>query len=138
MAAKPVDDLPQGEEWLYEVKWDGYRVLALKEGSKVRLLSRKNNDLSKDYPMVVDAIASLPADVALLDGEVVSLDKEGRPSFQGLQNRASVGRGHTVVYYAFDLLNLEGRNLQALPLEDRKANLASLLEGSKVRFSANL
>ncbi len=139
-AMKPtrVDALPEGPEWIYEVKWDGYRALARKQGEQVELLSLKNNNLAADFPSVVAAVQTLGADIALLDGEIVAVNAKGQPSFQALQNRALLGRDWHVVYYAFDLLNLEGDDLRKLPLEQRKRRLKAVLAGSEVRFSADL
>lgn len=137
MMARAVAELPQGDDWVYEVKWDGYRALALKHGDSVRLLSRKGNDLAKDFPGVVAAVRGVDADTAVLDGEIVALDAKGRPQFQLLQNRASVGKGR-IVYYAYDLLRLDAENLCPAPLETRKARLAEIIANTDVRFSADL
>src|SRR6185369_17736201 len=102
MRATPVAQLPEGAEWIYEVKWDGYRALAAKQGDEVRLLSLTNKNLSRDYPAVVSAVRTIAADTALLDGEIVAINAQGQPSFQVLQHRASRGRGWQVVFYAFD------------------------------------
>ena len=138
MKATAVTELPEGDEWIYEVKWDGYRALALKRGDDVRLLSLKEKNLTSDFPAVVEAMSGISADTAVLDGEVVALDAKGCPSFQALQNRASSGRDWQILYYAFDLLNLEGENYTHKPLEERKAKLRELLEGSAVRYNAEL
>src|SRR5688572_15517938 len=138
MAALNTAKLPEGEQWLYEVKWDGYRALALKKGGAVRLFSRKGNDLTRDYPEVVEAVKSIKAKAAVLDGEIVALDEQGRPSFQMLQHRTTLGKNRRVVYYAFDLLNLNGRDLRSLQLEERKNMLAKVVAGSRVLLSANL
>src|ERR1051326_3666083 len=102
MLVKPVTQLQEGSEWLYEVKWDGYRAVALKHDGRVRLLSRNDNDLSRAFPEVVRAVQRVGANTVVLDGEIVALDTDGRPSFQQLQNRALL-RHRRVVYYAFDL-----------------------------------
>ncbi len=138
MKATLVQTLPGGPEWIYEVKWDGYRALGVKGGDQVRLLSLKNKDLTADFPSVAEAVQSVRANTALLDGEIVALNERGVPSFQALQNRASLSNDWTITYYAFDLLNLEGEDLRKLPLEQRKARLQEILEGSAVRFSANM
>ena len=75
MMAKLTDKLPQGEQWSYEVKWDGYRALLLKSGDRVRLMSRKENDLTATYPPIEDAGRKLNAETAILDGEIVALDR---------------------------------------------------------------
>jgi bifunctional non-homologous end joining protein LigD len=115
---------------IYEVKWDGYRALAAKHGEAVRLLSLNNKDLAGDFPSVVRAVKTIAAHTALLDGEIVAIGAKGQPSFQALQNRSSLGRDWHTVYYAFDLLNLEGEDLKGLPLEQRKKKLKSLVQVS--------
>jgi bifunctional non-homologous end joining protein LigD len=87
MLATAASTLPFGPDWTYEVKWDGYRAIAIKDGKRVRLVSRNQKDLTRDYPAVVSAINSLAAADAVLDGEIVALDGNGRPSFQALQYR---------------------------------------------------
>lgn len=138
MAARLVAQLPVGPEWIYEIKWDGYRVEGIKHGEQVRLLSRKEKNLTADFPGVREALAALRADTAVLDGEIVAVDKTGRPSFQVLQNRSSLRASERIMYYAFDLLHLDGADLTDLPLLERKQRLRRLLQGSKVLFSANL
>ena len=136
MSANAVDRLPEGAEWLYEIKWDGYRVEAIKHQESVQLLSRKAKDLTSDFSGVRQAVATIKARTAIIDGEVVSLDQAGRPSFQNLQHRAA--RKGPIVYYAFDLLHLNGEDLSALPLSERKEKLKAILQGSKVLFSENI
>ena len=128
--------LPRGPEWIYEIKLDGYRIEAAVAGRRVRLYSRRENNLAADYPAVTAALGNIRAKSALIDGEVVALDPEGKPSFQALQHRAGVA--FPVVYFAFDLLFLNGRDLRSLPLEQRKAQLARVLAGSSVRMSESL
>src|SRR5262245_44500074 len=107
MLATPAATFPVDPDWTYEVKWDGYRAIAITDGKRVRLGSRNQKDLARDYPNVVAAVASLePADV-ILDGEIVALDGNGRPSFQALQHRPTAGLA--IVYYAFDLLSVNTR-----------------------------
>jgi bifunctional non-homologous end joining protein LigD len=84
------------------VKWDGYRVLALKHCEDVRLLSLKERDLTTDFPAVAEAVRTIGAETAAIDGEVVAVDSKGRPSFQALQNRATTGREWQILYYAFE------------------------------------
>jgi bifunctional non-homologous end joining protein LigD len=138
MRATLVDKLPEGPEWMYEVKWDGYRALAAKHGDSIRLLSLKNKDLADSFPKVIDALKTVRAHTVLLDGEIVAVDANGHPSFQALQNRTSLGREWHIVYYALDLLRLEGEDLKHLPLEERKEKLKQVVKGSKVRLSAEL
>src|SRR5205814_7824627 len=138
MKATAATELPEGDEWIYEVKWDGYRVLALKHAKDVCLMSLKEKNLTTDFPDVVDAVRDIQAHTAILDGEVVAVDQKGCPSFQALQNRASSGRDWQILYYAFDLLNLEGESYTNKLLSERKAKLRALLEGTRVRYNAEL
>jgi bifunctional non-homologous end joining protein LigD len=138
MKATAITELPKGSEWIYEVKWDGYRALALKHGNDVRLLSLKEKDLTHDFPAVADAVRSVNAGTVLIDGEIVAVDSKGCPSFQALQNRASLGRRWQIVYYAFDLLNLEGADWTEKPLHARKRKLRELLKNSDLFYNANL
>ena len=138
MKATAVTELPNGNEWIYEVKWDGYRALGLKHGGNAQLLSLKDKDLTIDFPAVADAVRSIGAVTATIDGEIVAVDSKGCPSFQALQNRASLGNDWQVVYYAFDLLNLEGEDWTKKPLHERKEKLREILEDSDVRYNANL
>jgi hypothetical protein len=112
MKALPVEKLPEGD-WLYEIKHDGYRALAFKEGKDVRLVSRNQKDFN--YPQLRDALKLLPAQRVILDGEIAALDEKGRSSFQLLQVFKSSG-DVPLVYYTFDLLSLEGRDLRKEPL----------------------
>jgi DNA ligase D-like protein (predicted ligase) len=111
------DSLPSGAQWLYELKLDGYRAIAFKRVGTVHLRSRNDNDFSGRYPGVVTALAKMP-DNTVIDGEVVAFDEEGRPSFSALQNYGS-GRA-PVVYYVFDLMMLDGRDVMREPLEKRR------------------
>lgn len=136
MAALLVGALPTGREWLYEAKFDGYRALALKDGANVKLLSRKGNDLTADYPAIRKAVAALTAKSAMIDGEIVAFDDSGRPSFQHLHHRSA--KPAAIRYFAFDLLHLNGKDLQAEPLEERRAALKRMVAGSDVQFSEEL
>jgi bifunctional non-homologous end joining protein LigD len=138
MKATAVSELPAGAEWIYEVKWDGYRALGSKHNDDVRLLSLKDKNLTTDFPAVAEAIRSIRANTALIDGEVVAVDSNGCPSFQALQNRASLGSDWQIVYYAFDLLNCEGEDWTKKPLRERKEKLREILAGSDVRYNADL
>ena len=94
MLASSATTLPEGDQWSYEVKWDGYRTLALKDGTKVKLLSRNLKDATARYPTVARAVGDLRAKTAILDGEIIAIDEHGRPSFQALHHQAA----HTIVY----------------------------------------
>jgi DNA ligase D-like protein (predicted ligase) len=135
MAASVAPSLPVGPQWSYEVKWDGYRALLVKDGSRTRLLSRNLKDLTADYPHIPTAASSLP-DSVLLDGEIVALDETGLPTFQALQHR-SVKRT-AVVFYAFDLLQLGSTSCLKRPLRERRAALSELKLTSPLLLSQPL
>src|SRR5687768_6607529 len=137
MTATIVETLPEGDRWLYEVKLDGYRALLIKDAERVRIISRNEKDLTANYPSIAAAGARLHATSAVLDGEVVALDREGRPSFQALQHRAA-HPSHAIVFYAFDVLHLDGQDVTREPLDTRRALLPSLVEGTGVLQSAEL
>lgn len=124
--AQLVDEAPTGDEWLHEQKFDGYRILAEKNGDRVELLSRRFNKWTPQFPTVADAVRALGHESAILDGEVCVVMPDGRTSFQALQN-AFGKRDANVVYYVFDLLSLDGEDLMSLPLEARKQRLAKLV-----------
>jgi bifunctional non-homologous end joining protein LigD len=138
MKATLVEHTPVGEGWMYELKWDGYRVLALKNGAEVELLSRNNKPLSTDFPEVVAAVKQLPVETALLDGEVCALDDKGRPRFQLLQGREMGESRPPMYYYVFDLLQQDVHSLLERPLMERKRALEKLLAGAPpaIRYSA--
>jgi DNA ligase D-like protein (predicted ligase) len=133
MAAQAVQHLPQGPEWLYELKLDGYRALLLKDRDSIRIISRKENDLTRSYPSIVAAANKLAAKCVMLDGEVVAIDATGRPSFQALQHQKS--QRSNILYYAFDVLHLEGRDLTALQLQERRAKLPEIVDQSGILIS---
>ena len=138
MAALVVEKLPEGPEWLYELKFDGYRALLIKEEEMVRLHSRKDKDLTAMYPGIIAAGERLDADLLVLDGEIVALAKDGRPSFQALQHRGSHA-SHTIVYYVFDVLHIEGRSLTDEALTKRRATLSRIVgKGAAIRLSQDL
>src|SRR5580698_2522490 len=129
---------PPGEEWLHELKYDGYRMQAVAHGKDVRLLTRKGLDWTHRMRHVADALAALNLRDAVLDGEVVVLNERGQSDFSALQ-AAFQGSGNELIYYAFDLLFAGGKDLRALPLVERKATLKKLVpavgKGMTVRFS---
>ena len=137
MAATLVQELPEGDAWLYEVKLDGYRALLMKNGGKVQLRSRNDKDLTATYPSIAAAGSRMRARNAVVDGEIVAVDPQGRPSFQALQNRGA-HPGHTVVFYAFDLLHLDDEDLRRAPLAARKERLPGALRDSGILLSASL
>jgi bifunctional non-homologous end joining protein LigD len=138
MAAQTVKELPAGDEWLYEPKLDGYRALVLKDGQRLQVLSRNRKDLTQMYPRIAAAGQRLHARQALIDGEIVALAEDGRPSFQALQHRSSHPK-HRIVFYAFDVLHLNGRDLVNEPLLKRRARLPKIIgEDATIRLSRDL
>ena len=125
---------PDGPDWVHEIKLDGYRVLARIERGRARLLTRNRQDWTERFPSVAEAAAALPVKEALLDGEIVALDRSGVSSFQALQQGAEETGGWSLAYVAFDLLFLDGRDLRPRPLVERKKALARLLRGRRGRL----
>ncbi|MCI0416817.1 non-homologous end-joining DNA ligase [bacterium] len=139
MQCKLVGELPAGKDWVYELKLDGYRALGMKNGKNVQLISRNGNNLNRRYPELARALTELPFEAILLDGEIVVLDEQGRPSFQRLQDLGGGDTDRSIYYYAFDLLNFHGRDLRKLPLLQRKEILQSILPKDRiVRYAAHL
>ena len=122
---------PTGAGWLHEVKFDGYRIQARLDHGEVRLLTRKGLDWAGKFPNIAAAVAQLPAETALLDGELVVEEETGVSSFAALQGDLKSDRRDRFVYYVFDLLHLDGADLTRLPLTQRKKPLAGLLRGEK-------
>ena len=137
MLAQLAEELPTGSDWTYEVKWDGYRCLAEKDGGRVVLHSRNQSNFTKTYPSVASAVATARADRCVLDGEIVALAADGRPSFQALQHR-SRQNAVALVYYAFDILSLNGKELMREPLERRRETLRRVAGGTAVLLSEAL
>jgi bifunctional non-homologous end joining protein LigD len=134
-----VDRPPSGDEWLHEIKYDGYRIGARVRKGRVSLLTRNGNDWTASFPDIADAVQQLGPEDALIDGEAAVVLPDGRTSFQSLQNTGA-NRG-TLVYFVFDLLRLDGAKLERLPLEERKARLKKLVGGRKtgrIRFSEHI
>jgi bifunctional non-homologous end joining protein LigD len=132
------EKLPEGKDWLYELKFDGYRALAIKNRGRVQLRSRNDNDFNARYPGIVAALAGLPDDT-VIDAEVVALDADGKPSFNLLQNYGSVGA--PLHFFVFDLLVLSRTDVMAEPLVKRRELLEKrvLLKLSElVRYSPEL
>ena len=130
------DSLPSGDQWLYELKLDGYRAIAFKRGGEIHLRSRNDNDFNARYPGVVKGLAKLPDDT-VIDGEVVAFDEAGRPSFNALQNLGSAAG--PVAYYVFDVMILSGRNVMREPLHKRQELLVKKVLpklSEPVRFAA--
>jgi bifunctional non-homologous end joining protein LigD len=138
MKAQLVDATRPGD-WIYEIKFDGYRALALRGGNETRILSRNQKDLGKKFPEITSSIAALDVQDAIIDGEIVALDDRGRPSFQLLQGYDMGMVRPPIAFYAFDLLRLNGKDLRDLPIEERKAKLVTLLKAPlpAIRYSAS-
>ncbi|MEX1172590.1 MAG: DNA ligase D [Chloroflexota bacterium] len=128
------------DDWLFEIKWDGFRVQAVVDSGKVRLWTRNLKDAEAYFPRLLAQPAGwIQADQAIVDGEVVALDDDGRPDFGLLQERLGTKGGAGLVYQAFDLLYLDGRSLLDVPLEDRKRLLRSVLKDHpRVRYAAHV
>lgn len=139
MKARTVEEPPPGD-WIYEVKLDGFRAMAYKEGHRVCLLSRTNNEMTDKFPEVVEALRRLGARRAIVDGEIVALDAEGRSSFQMLQAYDLGQEKPPICFYVFDLLQANGKSYRGRPLEERKAALKPLLpeNDSVIRWSPSL
>jgi bifunctional non-homologous end joining protein LigD len=138
-----VDEVPAGDDWLHEIKYDGYRLLARIDRGDVQLLTRKHEDWSARFPWLVDALrAQIPAEAALLDGEIVHQGPDGVTRFGPLQQAISTGRHDALVYYAFDLLHLQGVDVRRNPLHERKQALAALFKNipqdGRIRLSEHI
>lgn len=136
MLATPADKAFDDPEWLFEIKWDGYRAIAFIAGGKVRLVSRNHNDLSAQFPELLDLPKFVRAKTAVLDGEIVALDEKGRSSFSLMQQRTGIrshgrrvaGRSDVpTAYYFFDLIYLDGYDLRRVNLEARKHALSQII-----------
>jgi len=145
MLATPTDKAFDNPDWLFEIKWDGYRAIAFIEDGRVRLVSRNQNDLTAQFSELGSLPQFVKAQRAILDGEIVALDDEGRPSFSLMQQRTGFQPGKRrlprregvpVIYYAFDLLYLDGFDLRRVALEQRKQSLQEkIVAGGVVQFS---
>ena len=140
MKARLEEEPPTHGDWLYELKFDGIRAIAVKDGNKISLISRNGNKLDKRFPEIADAVKDLPVRECVIDGEVVALDEDGRSSFQLLQALEMEGRKAPLRFYVFDLLQLESKSLLALPVEQRKEVLAKVCDGigEPIRYSGEI
>lgn len=123
-----VSEAPAGDDWLHELKFDGYRMVCHLQRGKSRFWSRNQKDWTEKFPNLSKALKALPVTAAILDGEVVVVDKAGRSSFQKLQ-QSMKGGAATFIFQIFDLIYLDGYNLTRVPLRERKALLEDLLSG---------
>ena len=135
-----VDAPPKGDGWIYEVKFDGYRVVTRIDGDDVRLFTRNGNDWTAKMPQLRDEIAALGFSSAWIDGEIVVLDEHGNPSFQLLQNAFDSAKTKEMAYFVFDLPYFDGHDLRQVPLVERRRILEDALasasgSASRVRFS---
>jgi len=145
MLATPVEKAFDDPEWLFEIKWDGYRAVAFLKDGNLRLVSRNQNDLTGEFPELHELSKLIKAENAVLDGEIVALDEQGRASFSLMQQRTGIRKGGRrtgarrdlqVVYYIFDLLYIDGYDLRQVALEQRKQVLSQIIEASDlVRYS---
>jgi bifunctional non-homologous end joining protein LigD len=145
MLATAIDKPFDNPEWLFEIKWDGYRAVSFIENGKLRLVSRNQNDLTAQFSELRELPRFVKAENAILDGEVVALDEQGRSSFSLMQQRTGIrahGRrvpgqsGLPIAYYVFDLIYVDGYDLRRVSLEDRKAVLAKIISTNEtVRYS---
>jgi bifunctional non-homologous end joining protein LigD len=127
-----VSEAPKGAKWLHEIKWDGYRLVAFLDRGKVRLQTRRGHDWTERFPAIARTIAALDVTTAILDGEAVVADENGHSNFSALQQALSNGGdAEAAVFYAFDLLFLDGVDWRHRPLEERKAQLAALVAADR-------
>jgi bifunctional non-homologous end joining protein LigD len=136
-----VDTAPPGDDWLHEIKFDGYRMICRLDKGKARFISRNGHDWTERLPELALAAGDLAVDKAMLDGEVVALNADGTTSFQSLQNVFQTGRTGDLVYYVFDILHLDGRDITGVPLEVRKEILKLVIAETahkSIRFSDHL
>jgi bifunctional non-homologous end joining protein LigD len=141
MKARLAAELPEGEGWLFEIKLDGIRAIGIKEGETVRLFSRRPRELTQDYPEIVAAVRRLPAATLVVDGEIVAFDDRGRTSFQALQNVKREPENRVSVYFMiFDMVHLNGADLTARTLVQRRTALRKILarRGPPLRFSVSV
>ena len=131
------DKLPSGDQWLHEIKHDGFRVIARKDGDHVRLYSRPGNDMTRRFPLIAEALTGLRSRSCIIDGEAVACDDNGLASFERIRYRQHDGE---VFLYAFDLIELNGDDLRRDPLQVRKATLASTLAKARhgIRFNDHI
>jgi len=131
------DKLPSGSQWLHEIKHDGFRVIARKNGAEVRLYSRPGNDLTYRFPLIVETLVRLRSRSGIIDGEAVACDDNGVTLFDRVRHRH---HDESIFLYAFDLIELNGDDLRPDPLEGRKATLEIILAkaGPGIRFNEHM
>ena len=131
-----VDQAPDGPDWLHEIKFDGYRLHARLDRGSVKLLTRTSLDWTHKYPPIAEAVSSLGARQAYLDGELCGIFPDGITSFSMIQAASDAGNAAGLVYFIFDLLHLDGDDVAARPLIERKARLAALLSDAAEQRAA--
>lgn len=137
MLAKETEQPFNDKDWLFEIKWDGYRAIAELKGSEVKLYSRNGSLFNAAYPEVADALANLGLN-AIIDGEIVVMDEAGNPDFQLLQHYGE-DRSHPIYYYVFDILKIDNESVMQLPLRERKEKLRALLkENDIIKYSDHI
>ncbi|RUU82815.1 MULTISPECIES: RNA ligase family protein [unclassified Mesorhizobium] len=137
MQPELVDTPPEGEEWIHEIKFDGYRTQIIKDEDGIRLLTRRGCDWTARYKVLADQAAAIEADDFIIEGEAIVVDEAGRSAFHALQSAVS-SRDPSQEYYlvAFDLLHMNGHDLRNMPLEDRRDILEGTIEaGGRIQFS---
>ena len=130
----PAKAPPSGPGWIHEVKHDGFRILARRDGAGTRLITRGGNDFSSRFPFIKMAVSTLPVSSCLIDGEAIVCDEKGLAVFELIRRHGALA---SAVLCAFDLLELDGRDLRREPIEKRKAVLAKLLKGSHLSIVLN-
>src|SRR5690348_5984820 len=131
-----VNQAPEGPDWLHEIKFDGYRLHARLDRGSVKLLTRTSLDWTHKYPPIAEAVSSLGARQAYLDGELCGIFSDGITSFSMIQAASDAGNAAGLVYFIFDLLHLDGDDVAARPLIERKARLAALLSDAAEQRAA--
>ena len=125
---------PSGPDWLHEIKHDGFRILARKDGNQVKLITRNGYDFANRYALIVDAIASLPVETCIIDGEAIVVDQTGLAIFELLRYRR---QDHAATLCAFDIIELDGADLRRSPIEERKQHLAWALRKQHQGIAVN-
>ncbi|TRC98348.1 ATP-dependent DNA ligase [Mesorhizobium sp. WSM4303] len=130
------DEPPKGDEWIHEIKFDGYRTQIIKDDDGIRLLTRRGHDWTGRYTELAEAAALIEADSFILEGETIKVNETGISDFHALQSAVSTGRPRDIYLVAFDLLHLNGHDLHNMPLEDRREILQAMVPtGSRIQFS---
>jgi ATP-dependent DNA ligase len=137
MEPELVDNPPEGDDWIHEIKFDGYRTQLIKDEDGIRVLTRRGYDWTERYQVLADQAAAIQADGFIIEGEAIVVDEAGRSDFHALQSAVSSRETYQDYYLvAFDLLHLNGHDLRSMPLEDRREILQGMIEaGGRIQFS---